>query len=59
MTLEIVTNLPKDENDLLSFGLDELARLGAKKILAQALALETDEYVDAFMVCFIKERVGL
>jgi len=48
MTLEIVTNLPKNENDLLSFGLDELAKLGAKRILAQALQLETDEYVNAF-----------
>ena len=48
MTLEIVTNLPKNENDLLSFGLDELAGLGAKKILSQALLLETDEYINAF-----------
>ena len=48
MTLEIVTNLSKNENDLLSFGLDELARLGAKKILSQALLLETDEYINAF-----------
>ena len=48
MTLKIVTNVPKNENDLLSFGLDELAKLGAKRILTQALLLETDEYVNAF-----------
>ncbi len=42
MALNIVTNLPKDENDLLAFGLDELARLGAKKILNQALQLEVE-----------------
>ena len=45
MTLKIVTELSKDENNLLEFGLDELARLGAKRILAQALELEVDEYV--------------
>ena len=48
MTLQIVTNLPKDENDLLSFGLDDLARLGAKRILNQALQLEVEEYVQKF-----------
>ena len=47
MTLELVTNLPKDENDLLSFGLDELAKLGAKRILTQALQLEVEEYINA------------
>lgn len=46
--LEIVSNLPKDENDLLSFGLDELARLGAKRILTQALQLEVEEYITQF-----------
>lgn len=46
--LEIVSNLPQDENDLLSFGLDELARLGAKRILNQALQLEVEEYVNRF-----------
>ncbi len=48
MTLRIVTNSPKDENDLLAFGLDELARLGAKKILNQALQLEVEEYINQF-----------
>lgn len=48
MTLELVTNLPKDENDLLAFGLDELAKLGAKRILNQALQLEVEEYINQF-----------
>ena len=48
MTLEIVSNLPKDENDLLAFGLDELAKLGAKRILNQALQLEVEEYINQF-----------
>jgi len=48
MTLEIVSNLPKNENELLSFGLDELAKLGAKRILSEALLLETEEYVQKF-----------
>ncbi len=48
MTLEIVTNLPKNENDLLAFGLDELAKLGARRILTQALQLEIEEYVESF-----------
>lgn len=48
MTLEIVTNLPKDENDLLAFGLDELAKLGARRILNQALQLEVEEYINQF-----------
>lgn len=46
--LEIVSNLPKDENDLLTFGLDELAKLGAKRILSPALQLEVEEYVNSF-----------
>lgn len=48
MTLEIVSNLPKDENDLLAFGLDELAKLGARRILNQALQLEVEEYINQF-----------
>ena len=48
MTLELVSNLPKDENDLLCFGLDELAKLGAKRILTQALQLEVEEYINQF-----------
>ena len=30
----------RDENDIISLSLDELARLSAKKILAEALQLE-------------------
>lgn len=48
MTLELVSDLPKDENNLLSFGLDELAKLGAQRILSQALQLEVEQYVDQF-----------
>ena len=48
MTLELVTNLPKDENDLLAFGLDELAKLGARRILNQALQLKVEEYINQF-----------
>ncbi len=47
MTLELVSNLPKNENDLLTFGLDELAKLGAKRILSQALILETEQYIES------------
>ena len=36
----------RDENDLVSLSLDELARLGAKKLLAEALDLEVAEYID-------------
>ena len=35
----------QDENDLLSCSLDELARLGARKLLAEALELEVAEYI--------------
>ena len=48
MALEIVTNIPKNENELLNFGLDELAKLGAKRILTQALQLEVEEYINKF-----------
>ena len=47
MTLSLVSNLPKNENDLLSFGLDELAKLGARRIISQALILETEQYVQS------------
>ncbi len=48
MTLELVSNLPKNENDLLALGLDELAKFGAKRILTQALQLEVEEYINKF-----------
>ncbi|MBN2898780.1 MAG: IS256 family transposase [Clostridia bacterium] len=44
--LELVSKLPQNENDLLSFSLDELARLGAKKILIKALSLEVEQYIN-------------
>ena len=37
----------RDENDIVSLSLDELARLGAKKLLAEALQLEVTEYIEA------------
>lgn len=43
---KLLSNLPKDENDLLNFSLDELAKIGAKKILIQALNLEVEQYID-------------
>lgn len=36
----------RDENDLVSLSLDELARLGAKRLLAEALELEVAEYIE-------------
>jgi putative transposase len=44
--LKLLSNLPKNENDLLNFSLDELAKIGAKKILIQALNLEVEQYID-------------
>jgi len=35
-----------DENDLVSLPLDDLARLGAKRLLAEALDLEVSEYIE-------------
>lgn len=37
--LNIVSDPPKDKNDLLSFGFVEFARLGAKRILTRPLLL--------------------
>jgi hypothetical protein len=39
-------NSSKNENDLLSLSLDEIARVGARKLLIQALDLEVAEYID-------------
>lgn len=44
--LEILTERTHDENDLLSLSLDELAQVGAKKILLQALELEIQETIE-------------
>ena len=44
--LELLTKIPQNENDLLNFSLDELAKMGAKVILTQALQLEVSEYIE-------------
>ncbi len=44
--IELLPNLPTDENDLINFSLDELAKLGAKKILKQALSMEVEQYIE-------------
>jgi putative transposase len=43
---KLLSNFPKDENDLLNFSLDELVKIGAKKILVQALNLEVEQYLE-------------
>ena len=45
---KILSDLSSDENKLPHLPLDEIARLGAKKLLAEALELEVQEYVQAF-----------
>ena len=42
--LKLLTDENSGEIDLVSLSLDEIARLGAKKLLTQALALEVNEY---------------
>lgn len=44
--LKLLTNENSSEIDLVSLSLDEIARLGAKKLLTQALALEVNEYIE-------------
>ena len=44
--LKLLTNESSSEIDLVSLSLDEIARLGAKKLLTQALALEVNEYIE-------------
>ena len=43
--LKVVSKPVPNENDLLSLTLDEIARVGAKKLLKQALELEVNEYI--------------
>ena len=43
--LKVVSNRTPNENDPLTLSLDELARVGAKKLLSAALKLEVDEYI--------------
>ena len=44
--LKLLTDQNSREEDLVSLSLDEIARLGAKKLLTQALALEVNEYIE-------------
>lgn len=44
--LEVVSKRTPNENDPLSLSLDELAKVGAKKLLSAALELEVQEYID-------------
>jgi len=44
--LKLLTDHNNREDDLISLSLDEIARLGAKKLLKQALALEVNEYIE-------------
>lgn len=44
--LQLLSNLPENENELLQFSLDEIVRLGAKRLLIHALNQEVDEYVN-------------
>ncbi len=44
--LKLLSNQAQNENDILSLSLDEIARAGAKRLLAQALDLEVSEYIE-------------
>ena len=44
--LELLSERSPNENDLLTLSLDDLARVGAKKLLTKALELEVEEYID-------------
>lgn len=46
--LKLLTDHNRSEDDLISLSLDEIARLGAKKLLTQALALEVNEYIERY-----------
>ena len=43
---KLLTDTRPDENNLVSLSLDEIARLGAKKLLSEALQLEVSEYIE-------------
>lgn len=44
--LKLLKNDNSSEIDFISLSLDEIARLGTKKLLTQALALEVNEYIE-------------
>lgn len=46
--IKLVSNPDSHENQILSLSLDEIARIGAKKLLAEALQLEVEEYIQKF-----------
>lgn len=46
--LKLLSESHPNENDLLSLSLDQIARVGAKKLLAEALELEVEEYIERF-----------
>ena len=46
--LELVSDIPRNENQLLSLSLDEIAREGARKLLIAALELEVEEYIERY-----------
>lgn len=43
--LKVLPKLVTNENDLRTLSLDQIARIGAKKLLAHALELEVEEYI--------------
>ena len=46
--IKLLSNPNSNENQILSLSLDEIARVGAKKLLAEALQLEVEEYIQKF-----------
>src|SRR3954451_22182264 len=46
--MDDVRRLPVGEDDQIAVGLDELAREGARRMIAAALKAEADEYVERF-----------
>ena len=46
--IKLLSNPGSNENQTLSLSLDEIARVGAKKLLAEALQLEVEEYIQKF-----------
>lgn len=46
--IKLVSNPDSHENQILSLSLDEIARVGAKKLLAEALQLEVEESIQKF-----------
>ena len=49
--LKLLSDSNKNENDLLALSLDDIARIGAKKLLLHALDLEVAEYIERCKNC--------